>query len=191
MVLDAEDAGWGCSTRNGGQVSTSVKPSFEELAALHGAERALAILQEGHTALAWIGEFIAAEKIDCDFGVVGRFHAAHNPAQYEALARGRSNQPKGLEVECHMVPRAEQRSESAPTPISAAPCSRAMRRWIRRFTITACWTASWPPGATVHRALPGQRHRAATAADFRLTTPRGDVAGARGDRRDQRLYRRR
>src|SRR5215472_13825229 len=36
VVLDAEDVGWGCSTRNGGQVSTSIKPSFAELKALHG-----------------------------------------------------------------------------------------------------------------------------------------------------------
>ena len=32
LVLDAEDAGWGCSTRNGGQISTSVKPAFDQLA---------------------------------------------------------------------------------------------------------------------------------------------------------------
>ena len=29
VVLDAEDAGWGCSTRNGGQISTSVKPGYD------------------------------------------------------------------------------------------------------------------------------------------------------------------
>ncbi len=38
LVLDAEDAGWGCSTRNGGQISTSVKPGFGELARRHGAD---------------------------------------------------------------------------------------------------------------------------------------------------------
>ncbi|MFZ9967944.1 MAG: FAD-dependent oxidoreductase, partial [Steroidobacteraceae bacterium] len=43
LVLDAEDAGWGCSTRNGGQISTSIKPSFEVLARRHGSERAAAI----------------------------------------------------------------------------------------------------------------------------------------------------
>ena len=32
LVLDAEEAGWGCSTRNGGQVSTSIKPGFDPLA---------------------------------------------------------------------------------------------------------------------------------------------------------------
>ena len=111
LVLDAEDAGWGCSTRNGGQVSTSIKPSFEQLAKRHGAQRAFDILKEGQRSLVWIGAFIRAEKIACDFGPVGRFHAAHNAAQYEALAARVAHQPKGLEVEAHMVPRAEQRSE--------------------------------------------------------------------------------
>jgi len=111
LVFDAEDAGWGCSTRNGGQVSTSLKPGFDELAALHGPERAFAILKEGHNALDWIEQFIAAEGIDCGFARVGRFHAAHNQAQYDALARRLENQPKGLAVEAHMVQRAVQRAE--------------------------------------------------------------------------------
>ena len=111
LVLDAEDAGWGCSTRNGGQVSTSIKPSFELLARRHGSARAFEILKEGQRSLAFTGDFIRSEGIDCDFGAVGRFHAAHNAAQYEALARRVAEQPRGLEVDAHMVPRASQRSE--------------------------------------------------------------------------------
>ncbi len=111
VILDAEAAGWGCSSRNGGQIGTSIKPNFEELAAKHGGETALGILREGHNALEWIGDFVAAEGIDCDFKRVGRFSGAHNPANYEILARNLANQPKGLDIEAHMVPRAEQHSE--------------------------------------------------------------------------------
>ncbi len=111
LVLDAEDAGWGCSTRNGGQVSTSVKPGFAELARRHGEARAREIVREGQRSLAWLGEFIAAEGIDCDFGVVGRFHAAHNARQFELLAHAATHQAPGLEVAAEVVPRAEQRRE--------------------------------------------------------------------------------
>jgi glycine/D-amino acid oxidase-like deaminating enzyme len=111
LVVDAEDAGWGCSTRNGGQISTSIKPGYEELARKHGAEKAFAVLKEGHNALAWIEDFVRAEAIDCSFKVCGRFHAAHSRTQFEALARKVSNQPQGLEVEAEVVPRAEQRRE--------------------------------------------------------------------------------
>ena len=47
VVLDAQDAGWGGSSRNGGQVSTSLKPSFKELSHKYGEERARELLKEG------------------------------------------------------------------------------------------------------------------------------------------------
>jgi len=111
LVLDAEDAGWGCSSRNGGQISTSIKPGFSELSGKFGEGHAEAILAEGHLALTWIGDFIAAEGIDCDFERVGRFHAAHTPAQFEVLAKTLADQPKGLKVDAHMLSRAEQHQE--------------------------------------------------------------------------------
>ena len=111
VVLDAEDAGWGCSTRNGGQISTSIKPGYDELTRRLGAEQAFRIVKEGQNSLAWASAFVAAEGIGCDFRIAGRFHAAHNPARYEALAQQIATQPKGLEVAAHMIPRAEQYSE--------------------------------------------------------------------------------
>mgnify|MGYP001117553423 CR=1 FL=1 len=111
LVLDAPDAGWGCSSRNGGQISTSIKPGYDELARRHGSEAARAILKEGQNALAWIGDFIGSESIDCSFQVTGRFHAAHTPRQFEELAASTKNQPKGLEVPVHVVPCADQHRE--------------------------------------------------------------------------------
>jgi len=67
VVLDAEDAGWGCSTRNGGQVSSSIKPSYQQLEARYGAATAVAIRREGLNALAWIEDFVRRENIDCSF----------------------------------------------------------------------------------------------------------------------------
>ena len=111
VVLDAEDVGWGCSTRNGGQISVSIKGNLAALSKKYGAERGAAILREGHNSLAFVGDFVRREKIDCAFEVCGRFHAAHNAAQYEALARSVDNQPKGFEIPTRLVPRAEQHRE--------------------------------------------------------------------------------
>ena len=110
VVLDAEAAGFGCSTRNGGQISTSIKPSYEDLAKRHGSERAFAILKEGHASLAWIKDFVAAEQLDCNFDVVGRFHAAHNASQYDALARRISKSAEGARSRssCRAARRATQ-----------------------------------------------------------------------------------
>ncbi|HUS53303.1 MAG TPA: FAD-dependent oxidoreductase [Thermohalobaculum sp.] len=110
LVVDAEQAGWGCSTRNGGQISTSVKPMAEDLASRYGAERARAIHGEGRTALEWIEELVRREGIECDFQRKGRYHAAHTPDQFTALA-SRIEAQRREGIEAHMVPRAEQRSE--------------------------------------------------------------------------------
>jgi glycine/D-amino acid oxidase-like deaminating enzyme len=111
LVIDAEHAGWGCSSRNGGQISTSIKPSYDDLCRRYGRERGTAVAREGHEALAWIEAFIAREAIDCDFSVVGRFHAAHNAKQFEALAAGVGKRPARLEIPAEVVPRSEQHRE--------------------------------------------------------------------------------
>lgn len=111
LVLDAQEVGRGCSTRNGGQISTSVKPSLARLTARFGASKAAAIRAEGVTALEWIGDFIAAEGLDCDFRRSGRFHAAHTPRHYEDLARDAGRMQREEGIESHPVPRAEQHRE--------------------------------------------------------------------------------
>ena len=111
LVFDSEDAGFGCSTRNGGQISTSVKPSLGELTKRYGPQAAFDILKEGRTALSWIGEFIRNEEIDCDFMVPGRFHAAHNSRAFAKLVRQVTSQPRGLEVPYRIVECADQQAE--------------------------------------------------------------------------------
>ena len=111
LVLEAEAAGQGCSTRNGGQVSTSLKPTYGELSGKHGSERAVAIRKEGFNALAFAETLIKDEGIDCDWEVVGRFHGAHNPKQYAALESYLTNQHAGIEVPYKLISKGEQRSE--------------------------------------------------------------------------------
>ena len=111
LVLDAGDAGFGCSTRNGGQISTSVKPSLAELTAKFGARKARAIRDEGARALEWLGDEVERQGFDCDFRRSGRFHAAHSPAQYETLLRDGETMQREENIPFFAVPRAEQRSE--------------------------------------------------------------------------------
>ena len=110
MVLDSGEVGSGCSTRNGGQISTSIKPSLTALAHKHGMESARAIRSEGHTALQWIEDFVTREQIDCDFNRCGRFHAAHAPQQFSNLVQQTKDlQSEGIEAE--VVTRDEQHRE--------------------------------------------------------------------------------
>jgi len=85
LVIDQGDLGQGCSTKNGGQISTSVKPTLKALSEKYGVEKANAIRQEGLNALNWIEDFIALENLNCEFIRCGRFHGAHTPSQYEQM----------------------------------------------------------------------------------------------------------
>ena len=111
LVIDAAEPGWGCSSRNGGQIGTGIKPDFAALEKEHGRETAYEVHREGQRALSWIGEFIREENIDCDYRVCGRFFGAHTPRHYDKLARKLESQPPGLEMEAFLVPRADQSKE--------------------------------------------------------------------------------
>jgi len=111
VVIDAQDAGWGCSSRNGGVVSNEIKPDYTQLAAKYGKEKAFHIVSEGHSALAWITDFVASEKLDCDYKVTGMYYGAHNTAQYKKLSSTFTNQHKGLENNGFVVPKSEQYKE--------------------------------------------------------------------------------
>ena len=111
VVLDAQDAGWGASSRNGGQVSPSIKPSFQELSRKYGEEPARELLKEGNSALKWIGDFIQEENIDCDFKRVGRYYGAHSLSQFKHLEKIINEQPEALQLDVNLIPKSQQHTE--------------------------------------------------------------------------------
>lgn len=174
IVFDAEEAGYGCSSRNGGQISTSVKPSYAALARRLGAERAFAIVKEGQNSLAWLKDFVRAEALDCDFRVVGRFHAAHNEAQFKALADRVEHQPKGLEVEAHIVPRAEQHREIA-TDLYFGGAVYAEHASVHPARYHAALLARVREAGALVRAHCAVRAVTREGAAFRVTTAHGST----------------
>ncbi|MDT3707306.1 MAG: FAD-binding oxidoreductase [Thiobacillus sp.] len=174
LVLDAADAGWGCSTRNGGQISTSIKPDLATLARRHGMATARAIHAEGHAALAWIGDFIAEENIECDFDVVGHLHAAHNTTAFARLVAQAGSEPAGLETGVRVVPRDALRSELGtdaycggvvyPRHATLDP-ARYHQGLLERALAAGATVAPQTPVTAIARAAGG----------FRLSTPRGEI----------------
>ena len=110
-VFEAGEPGQGCSTKNGGQISTSIKPSLEKLSAKFGAQKGLAIRQEGENALKWIEDLIKSEKIDCSFSRVGRYHAAHTQKHYELIAKDAEKINRLEGIEAYTVSKNEQLKE--------------------------------------------------------------------------------
>jgi glycine/D-amino acid oxidase-like deaminating enzyme len=109
-VFDRMRPGEGASTRNGGITSGSIRPSLAEMTRRFGQERADAILAESKAGREDLYRFIAEEKIDCDFALVGRFSGASAPGDYDALARDAELLNKRFGIDAHAVPRSEQRA---------------------------------------------------------------------------------
>lgn len=174
LVIDAENPGFGCSTRNGGQVSTSVKPSLGKLAARYGMERAQAIRAEGRASLEWLGTFVEVEGLACDFKRAGRFHAAHTPRHYEALVRDAETMAREEGIESFAVPRAEQRSELGTDAyhggvVFTQHCSIDPARYHRELLSRALATGAQIVGGC--RALSIRK----TAKGFSVSTSKGEV----------------
>jgi glycine/D-amino acid oxidase-like deaminating enzyme len=112
VVAEAEAIGHGASSRNGGQVgSGNQRFTVAQLKAIHGPERARALLLEGTSALDFVKSFVQQESIDCHFRQAGRFRGASRPEHYEAMARDMEDLRALTGVESHVVPRDEQHVE--------------------------------------------------------------------------------
>lgn len=111
LVLEAGAIGAGCSGRNGGQVSYSIKPSLAALTRRHGETRATAICHEGLAAMGYLRSLATASGADCGWQQNGLFVGAHTPKHFEALAEEATNQPRGLEQRATVVVKADQRQE--------------------------------------------------------------------------------
>lgn len=111
LVLDRGPVGAGCSTRNGGQVASSIKPELGKLTARPGAALAGRIRDEGYAALAHAQDLIATNAIDCDWRKTGRYIAAHSPRQFAALEQLAEARHRAGEPEIVPVPQSEQQRE--------------------------------------------------------------------------------
>jgi glycine/D-amino acid oxidase-like deaminating enzyme len=112
VIFERDRAGFGASTRNGGQVgSGNQKFRVKTLIALRGRRKAEEMLREGTRMLEYIATLIATEGIDCHFRRCGRFRAAIRPEHYDAMASDMADLKSLVGVESFMVPRSEQSSE--------------------------------------------------------------------------------
>jgi glycine/D-amino acid oxidase-like deaminating enzyme len=112
LVLDAEEAGYGASTRNAGYVGRTLWAKYSVLAEQLGPENARALANEAVATHDYVVRLIEKEQIACQFTLCGRFIAAETRAQYETLERDLEAMTRaGVALDGDMVPAAEQRRE--------------------------------------------------------------------------------
>jgi glycine/D-amino acid oxidase-like deaminating enzyme len=111
VVVDAQDAGYGASTRNGGVIGSRLKVSFSRLARERGMEYARTMYEDSRQAFEFAVNLIREEKIDCNLEVRGRFMGARFEKDYDALRRDSESMYKNLGIESRVVPRSEVSGE--------------------------------------------------------------------------------
>lgn len=110
-VIDKGPIGFGCSSRNGGSIGSSIKPELDSLTRRHGAARAAAIRAEGMDSVTHLDAFIRRYGIDCDWSFCGRYAAAHTPEMFEMLKRQAAAAERLGDAPMIIVPRDQQLSE--------------------------------------------------------------------------------
>ena len=109
-VLDAAELGIGGSTRSGGMVSSGQKLVVSNAIGGVSAERLERLMQESLASYEYLKALVAAESLDADLHISGRFFGAYTPAHFERLrAQGQLLREK-TGVTVHEIPRSAQHS---------------------------------------------------------------------------------
>jgi glycine/D-amino acid oxidase-like deaminating enzyme len=111
LIVDREHAGWGASSRNGGQVLTGLKLDPATLVARYGNAGAARLFDAALTAIERLEALIAQEKIDCEYRRSGHIQAAYKPAHFAAFRREQALLADVFHHRVNLLSRADQRSE--------------------------------------------------------------------------------
>jgi glycine/D-amino acid oxidase-like deaminating enzyme len=111
VVLDANEPGYGGSTRNGGMVSGGVNVGKRYLAKPMEPEEATPFLNDAADAFTHIENLIEREKIECSWTKAGYFLGAWCKSHYDAMAKKVALLNAEARSEAYIVPQERQREE--------------------------------------------------------------------------------
>ena len=110
-VIERGQAGWGASSRNGGQVLTGMKVEAATLVARYGESRARQLFEVATASIVRLETLIAEEGIDCEYARSGHICAAFKPAHFDAFRDEQALLSRVFDHQVELVPRADQRRE--------------------------------------------------------------------------------
>ena len=152
VVLEANDAGWGASGRNGGMAVARFKKPFSTLAGKYGNETARRLHGMIHEALDTLEATVREHGIDCDFKRCGHLTPAHGEIAMETLeADIRWLEKEAGDKVPRLLDRAAERARARSRPRNSARSSRSLTHLSRPISPTgaanrsAAWLLCAPP----------------------------------------------
>ena len=113
IVLDANEPGFGASTRNAGMVSGGVNVGKRYIARALSPQEAAPFLADAADAFGLVEDLIDREKIDCGWQRSGYFLGAWCKSHFDAMAKRVDMLNRHARSEAYLVPPEKQREEIA------------------------------------------------------------------------------
>ena len=110
-VLEAENIGWGASSRNGGMSLTGLSVAMQAVIDKCGRPLAKQLFQCSLDSIALVEAIIREEHINCDFARTGHLVVANKPKHIDALAAEVEFMQKEFDHTVRLVPKNELQSE--------------------------------------------------------------------------------
>jgi glycine/D-amino acid oxidase-like deaminating enzyme len=110
-VLEAESAGWGASSRNGGMVLAGLRLSAGELLEKFGRDAALKMFAASLASIDCVEQIVQEENINCDFSRCGHLEVASKPAHFDAFVRSAEVMAREFNHPVRIVPKNELHGE--------------------------------------------------------------------------------
>ena len=111
IVLDANEPGFGASTRNGGMVSGGVNVGKRYMARALTADEAAPFLADAADAFSLVEDLVAREDIDCGWKRSGYFLGAWCRSHFDGMAKRVDMLNRHARSEAYLVPPERQREE--------------------------------------------------------------------------------
>jgi glycine/D-amino acid oxidase-like deaminating enzyme len=111
VVLEAENIGWGASSRNGGMVLSGLKLGIPTLIARYGREATKQMYAASLQSIDCVESIVREERVDCNFSRSGHLEVACKPKHFADFRRGAETIEREFGHELRIVEKAELAGE--------------------------------------------------------------------------------
>jgi len=174
-VLEAETAGWGASSRNGGMVLTGLKLGVNQLISRYGRECTQRMYAASLASMDCVEQLVREENIDCDFSRCGHLEVACKQKHFDDYARQAEVIAREFNHQLRVVPRSELQSEIGSTIYYGGMVDEVSAGLNPARYVAGLASAAAKAGAAIFEGTRVEKIERQGAQGWHLITSRGDL----------------